>query len=229
MIDVLHTIDLGVAAHIVGNVLFIFGILRCAYGGKTYAQRAENLADALSAWYSRTKCSSRLQGKLTLERMRPKGEWPKLRGKGAAIRHMAKFALELVLEHAQDTPYDRLVRDVVGLLVAFYDILESESQFLSAAAKDKLPKIGQKLAECYGRLAKISFDSGDRLWKLSPKLHLAEHLLEYQCLFAGNPRFYWCYADEDLVGLMLDISEGCHPSTLAYSVLFKWLWSTFLD
>ena len=121
------------------------------------------------------------------------------------------------------------MRDVAGLLVACYDILESESQFLSAAAKHKLPRIGQKLAECYGCLARIAFDRGEKLWKLSPKLHLMEHLLEYQCIQAGNPRWYWTYADEDLVGLMIDIAEGCHANTLAYSVLFKLLWSLFQD
>ena len=38
-------------------------------------------------------------------------------------------------------------------------------------------------------------------------------LLEYQAIQFGNPRFYWTYADEDLVGLLMDIAQGCHVST----------------
>ena len=227
MVDVLHTIDLGIAAHIVGNIMFIYGALRGVFGGGTFKERVSELSKVLSAWYKRTKCPSRLQGSLTLERIRAKGDWPKLKAKAAAVRHLARFVLWVVEEHGDGSPYDALVLNVAGLLVAFYDILESESQFLSAAAKENLPKIGQKLADSYARLAKLSFDSGNRLWKLSPKLHLAEHLMEWQAVLYGNPRWYWTYADEDLVGMMADIAEACHPSTLPFSVLFKWLHSTF--
>ena len=135
----------------------------------------------------------------------------------------------MVLQHAEHTPLDSLMRNVTGLLVSFYDVLESESQFLSAAAKARLPKIGIKLAQSYGALAKSAFDQGQKLWKLSPKLHLAEHLMEEQAVEAGNPAWYWTNADEDLVGLMIDIAETCHANTLSYSVLFKWLWSRFCD
>ena len=54
MPDVLHTIDLGVAAHILGNVLFIFGVWRGVYGGGNYAERVNKLAQNLDAWYKRT-------------------------------------------------------------------------------------------------------------------------------------------------------------------------------
>ena len=229
MIDVLHTVDLGVAAHIIGNVLFIFGVLRAVFGGRNYEQRVGALSNALDNWYKRTKCDSRLRGKLSLERLRPSGDWPKLKGKAAAIRKLARFALEVAETYAENTAEDKLIIDVIGLLVAFYEIMDSESQFLSKAAKVNLPKIGQKLAETFGRLAKIAVDAGNRLWKLSPKLHLFEHLLEHQAINSGNPRWYWTYADEDLVGLMIDIAEGCHANTMPFSVLFKWLHSTFDD
>jgi hypothetical protein len=227
MIDVLHTIDLGVAAHIIGNILFIFGVMRAVFGGSTYVERIARVSEALTAWYKRTKCSSRIQGALTLERIRPTGQWPKLKAKAAACRHMARFALWIVETYG--TLDDGLILHVIGLLVSFYDILESESQFLSESAKATLPKIGQRLAHAYGQLAKRALDAGQRLWKLSPKLHLAEHLLETQALSSGNPRWYWTYPDEDLVGLMIDIAEGCHANTMPFSVLFKWLHTMFDD
>ena len=64
---------------------------------------------------------------------------------------------------------------------------------------------------------------GLKMWKMTPKLHMFEHLTELQCLIWGNPRFWWTYSDEDLVGYMVEVAESCHPSTLALSILFKWL------
>ena len=48
------------------------------------------------------------------------------------------------------------------------------------------------------------------------------HLCEIQ---AGmyNPRFFLTYADEDLVGQMLEVAQTCHASTLADTALYKYL------
>ena len=27
----------------------------------------------------------------------------------------------------------------------------------------------------------------------------------------GNPRFSWCYSDEDMVGQLVEVAESCHP------------------
>jgi hypothetical protein len=223
MIDVLHTVDQGVAAHIIGNILFIYGVYRACFGGGTYEERVKLLAKDLSDWYKRTKCENKLQGELTLARIRTSGQWPKLKGKAAAIKAMAGYALDLVRRLHNGSPHDILLEMLCTLLIRFYEVLYSESQFCSDAVKHELPLLGQKLAEFYTRLSVDAAYGEVRFWKMSPKLHLWEHLLEIQAVLYGNPRYYWCYADEDLVGQLIDIAETCHPATLAFSVLFKWL------
>ena len=42
-----------------------------------------------------------------------------------------------------------------------------------------------------------------------------------------QPAYFWCYADEDLVGQMIEIGENCHIITLAITVLTKWLVCAF--
>ena len=229
MIDVLHAIDLGLASHVIGNVLFIFGIIRACCGGRTYADRANNLANDLKSWYKRTRCTTRIQGKLTLERIRASGDWPKLRAKAAATRHMALYALYLVVTHGTDDRDDQLMQAICRLLCRFYEILQSESQFLCAETRAELPVLGQKLAEFYSILASSAHTASLRLWKMSPKLHLWEHLTEVVAIVWGNPAWYWTYADEDLVGQMIEIAETVHPTTLAFSVIFKWLLVIFDD
>jgi hypothetical protein len=43
----------------------------------------------------------------------------------------------------------------------------------------------------------------------------------------GNPKFYWVYADEDLVGQMIEVSRSCHPTTVAATAMYKWLLLAF--
>ena len=64
---------------------------------------------------------------------------------------------------------------------------------------------------------------GNRLWKTALKMHLCIHLCIWHALLYGNPRYYWTYGDEDLVGRLVTIAEGVHISTLAVSVLAKWV------
>ena len=86
-----------------------------------------------------------------------------------------------------------------------------------------MPKLGQRLGYLYQQLSARAFGLGLKLWKMSPKLHLFMHLTEIQCVMYGNPRYYWTYADEDLVGMMVEIAETRHPATMAFTVLFKWM------
>ena len=224
MIDVLHAVDLGLAAHIIGNIMWIFAVVRTCLGGANMAEKIKRLQTHMDAWYKRTQCSHRLQGKLSVERLRATSSaWPKLKGKGAAIRKLASYALQLAQEFANDSDNDQSILEMIRLLVRFYQIIDSESMYLTAAVRRELPEIGQKLAELYSKLAKEAFENGSRLWKATPKLHLWEHLLEHQTLEFFNPRFFWCYSDEDLVGQLVDIGATCHPRTLAVTALFKWL------
>ena len=68
---------------------------------------------------------------------------------------------------------------------------------------------------------------GVRLYKMSPLVHLCLHLCEWQAVELGNTRFYWVYADEDLVGLLIEVGRSCHPATVAVTALIKWLLLAF--
>ena len=78
--------------------------------------------EMLDAWYKSTKESSRIRGKLKIERIRTSGDWPKLKAKAAAIRHIAKFALVLAHKYDSGSEHDRIKVAVCQLLVQFYDL-----------------------------------------------------------------------------------------------------------
>ena len=228
MIDTLHSVDQGVTAHIVGNIFFILCCVRGVFGGNTYAERVRRMAADLKQWYSATRTKNKYRGKLTLERFRKQGQWPKLMGKAAAIKALCKYALHLAMTYNNGSRYDILMLEICQLMQEFYNLMDSESQFMADVARDQLPRIAQRLVEKYATLAADAFSRDMRLWKVSPKHHLFLHLCQIQAILYGNPRYYWCYPDEDLVGLAIDVAEGCHPGTMAYSMLFKWLHTRFM-
>ena len=221
MIDTLHTVDQGVASHIIGNVFWLLAVKRRAFGGRTQEQQVKALDKHMVQWYKDTKAESRVQGKLTIERVRTSGKWPKLKAKVAATRHLAAYALHLVETFGTDA--DGQVRALCQLLLRFYQLLASESQFLSEGAKAELPVLGSNLAIIYSALSAQAIERNERMWKMMPKLHMFDHLCQWQAIEVGNPRFFWTYTDEDLVGLLVECARSCHIKTVAASALFKWL------
>ena len=229
LVDTLHAVDLGVNAHLLGNVFWVMTVRRRVFGGRTQADAVANLETHMKAWIKRTKCPANLRGKLTVERLRTSAGWPKFRCKGATARHLIKYALDLMMEFGDAAnAEDVAMRGLCSLMNRFYDILHENSFWLSDDAKAELPKFGQTFVALYVQLARQYVDENRRGWKITPKHHMWEHLTEYQAIIFGNPRYYWCYADEDLVGLIVNLACSVHPSTLPESILFKWLHIQFL-
>ena len=223
MIDVLHAIDLGVAAHIVGNIFWTCVKLG-VWAGTTQAEQVDGLDKEMTQHYKDTKAKVRVQGKLTVARLRTSELWPKLKCKGAACRNLSRFALGLAQRHLG--PRETAVAQ---LLVTFYDLISGSDMFLCEEAKRQIPAIGLRLGVLYSQLAASAFAAGEKGWKMNPKLHLFQHLCEWQSVEYGSPKFYSTYADEDMVGHMVECAKTCHPRTMAGTACFKWLTFSFGD
>jgi hypothetical protein len=115
------------------------------------------------------------------------------------------------------------------LLIRFYRLQDMESQFFSAEACDEVRMLSQTFAALYAKLAKEAHDSGVKMWKHQATFHLFQHLAEYMIAFQGNPRLFWTYQDEDLVGELIEVAQGVHIACLATGVLMKWIHAAFPD
>ena len=100
--------------------------------------------------------------------------------------------------------------------------MAENGQFFPDAVKTEFSAVGNAMARLYSALSAEAYESGFRLWKFTPKVHLVIHLVEDQTCF-GNPAYFWCYPDEDLVGLSVEVGSSCHPRTLVPTSLVKWL------
>ena len=117
---------------------------------------------------------------------------------------------------------------VARQLVRFYEILDGNGLFLTDAAKTEIAQVGSRLCRGFAKLSTSSAAAGKKLWKCTPKLHLFLHMCDWD-IELGNPRFYWAYSDEDMVGQMIKAGESCHPRTLAIAGMYKWLTVVFVE
>ena len=123
--------------------------------------KVSRLGEYLKLWYQRTKCDCKIQGELTLERIRAASSaWPKLKAKAAATRKPMPFALEIALSFATSDRSDSELYDVeqtmieiCRLMVRFYECLDTESQFFGDEVRAEMPILGQRVAELYSKLA----------------------------------------------------------------------------
>ena len=88
----------------------------------------------------------------------------------------------------------------------------------------------KQLCTLYAHLGNEAAAKREKAWKGSPTFHIFLHLCQWQVPdLRLNPRSYWTYADEDLVGTLVDCAEKCHPSTMAWTALTKWVLLAFDD
>ena len=183
----------------------------------------ELLNEDLKRWYyGAGRSCYRLRGKISLDRLKTQSGWPKLQNKVASTRHLSGYCLDLCKRYNSGTEHDARRLAIVQLLHRFYEVLEQGDFFLSESALRELAEIGPNLVILYNALSTEAAALGVRSWKFSPKFHLWVHLCEDQARIL-NPKHFWCYGDEDLVGKVIKISQSVHTNNVADAAIYKWL------
>ena len=80
MVDALHAIDLGFAAHVVGNTLWE-AIKAHKWGARNQLENVNGLHSELTKWFKDHGVSTRVQGKITKDRLvsKEKSGYPKFK------------------------------------------------------------------------------------------------------------------------------------------------------
>lgn len=181
MIDVLHALDQGVTSHIIGNIWF--EVMGAKFGG-SLAEQVKALQADIKAWHKANGRKLALEGKLTPQRVRTSGDWPKLKAKGANTRHLVPYTLALAQANNSGNDHDNRRVALCQILDRFYTILESEGRWLSEAAKGEVEPMGKLLFNIYRNLSAEALrdPTKPRAWKMTQKFHLWEHLCSKQAL-----------------------------------------------
>ena len=175
MVEWLHTMDQGVLADIIGNVLWDALPLM---GVRSRAEQVKVLWAMARAYYVEAKVPSRLDN-LTEEMIKVPGKAPTQRGKAAQVRYLLPFAARLAESFAD---MDQHWQTVAVL---------TESAVLLTLCSQERPYPKHEAADLPRKVA-LLYTS----WRVKPNLHLMQELIEYQRLEARAPCEYWTYKDE---------------------------------
>ena len=107
-------------------------------------------------------------------------------------------------------------------IVEFENVFSRGGRSLPRAAQQRVQVAVEAAPVVYNVLSYHTRAAHTKRWHMIPNRHMVSHIGDDNACQA-NPRRVTCYADEDMVGLMVDIAESCHPLTLATTALFNWL------
>lgn len=224
--DMMHSYDGGVVPECIGNLLW--EIIELHPFGATQDANANGLHLSLKEFYKRRKTNkkSKIDGKITVNRIRTSGDWPLFKCKAAAGRHLLPWCIELATRFNSGSDHDNRRLALFQCLQSVVELLQHRAgRFLTEAQKRELFEISQSLFSCYSLLANEALTQGVRKWKIKPKAHLCQHLFEIDVPI--NPTWVWLYSDEDLQQHVKRIAIKSHPSHVTFLALLKWAVMTF--
>jgi hypothetical protein len=168
--------------------------------------------------------------------------YPYLKAKAAQTRHLTEFALVLALRHrhgdANHAPFvfrggNRMAGHQLAHLDAMVAMFTGLSRYHASCAALPFDEVVCKQS-LYTFLQ--SFKILHDLWRLGVpeeehkplpfhtrvKAHLLQHLVEDKIGLWGSPAEFWCYRDEDYIGVVKSLANKTkHPKTIEIRILEK--------
>ena len=229
--DVMHIVCLGVAHHVLGNTMFELCFLPKYFPGQTTAQaRCDELwrriADQYRARGTPTQMSN-LAIAFFCNMRSPHMDYPVLtsRVKAAETRHLVPIMSTIWANVCDRSGHDAHVLAVLQHLERFYNILDTPGYCMPAADQTSFEQSVAKILRHYRALCLAAVADGVNRWHEVPKFHYLWHIAQQSRVV--NPRWSWCYPDEDFMRVVKLIGQKCMDGTattkVAGKVVEKWL------
>ena len=225
-LDVLHTIDLGVAPRLAGSVLHSW-IYPNGCKEDNAAERLMHIWKDIKEAYQELNISERFTNlvlsMVVSDTRSPFSKPPILKGKAGEIRHLIPALTKVAWKKANQGEAFAHMAECLHALATFYDLLATSDFFMKQnEAKETFQAIKKCLRHC--TWLKQHYNHGIK-FKMTPKFHFAYHL-GYQAQFE-NPKVSWTYKNESWVGSMAQIghsvAHGCRAPRISKSFCNKYL------
>ena len=219
MRDPMHGVNLGVAQHVAGNVVYEMCKRKCG--------QVNHMNDWLENFWHKHKAWCRIHGlgstigQFSVANLNKAklSQYPLLHAKAANTKYLISHLAEVTLAESIEDPTNehlRAVASVVYNLAEFFWCMENSDRYMSDAARDSLYLAGTSALLIYSSLAQegAATEPG-RSWHIVPKMHYMCHPLMDAYDSKWNPAYHACWADEDFVGKMARSTARLHRSTLS--------------
>ena len=217
-VDFMHTWHLGVAQDLVGSACKLLCRARGVYQESTIAKRLNQLYAEVKAW-------AKLHGKqLALKRLRRHTlNWskgcPVLKAKAADSVIFLQYLNEKLQAHPPALGgYGGLVA-VVWAATELAGCVMSAETFLSPHEKHHIEVVGQTFLSVYASLAHEAVSKHEYYFKMRPKLHYLQHMLEDDRPSRRSPGWDNCFIFEDHIKQCIKMLRKCSHRTAERQLL----------
>lgn len=211
-LDVLHTIDLGVAARLAGSILHCWAFPNNAKrdGSMNCAKAWADLKNAYQELGTKERFNNMVISMFT-NGDKPFSQPCKLKGHAGEIRHLIPALALVAWKKAQESEAHAHMAESSHHLAKFYSIIAEEDFFME---KKKSQEASQCLRKSMIHYVWLHQHFGDGVrFTLTPKCHFLMHLA-YMCQFQ-NPATNWTYKQESFMGYISALGHSCAHGTRA--------------
>ena len=234
-VDSMHGGDSGIFCDAIGSLFWLHITNKNWYANKTVG--LADLNAKIGKYYTANR-DKRLTQVTPLSEVQIKSAtlgYPYLKASAAGARHLADFCVALAFEHlhgagtrgpfrfrpthtlaGQADLHNQLVAECFQGLAAYHRSCAA-LPFRPADCKAALYRFLQSFSDVHHMWrAGIPEDAQSSLpWHARPKAHMMQHLIEDKIDIFGSPMLFWCYGDEDYVGVIKRVCQMTkHPATL---------------
>ena len=237
--DVMHSQLLGTGKALNGSCLtyLIEGGAFGPFGNGLYRFAMENALrsayEDFNAW-KKERGINVTQPRFTVSRLgRPtRNAYPNLSSKAAASKAISFWLSERLITWASRADATDLDREVANCAWAYTEVLrlmDESDVLLTPSEGQEFFDRGHEHLQLYSDLnaksaaTKGAHERNRALWRLLPKHHHFQHLLDDVKETLINPRFYTLLCAESFIGVIGRISRTCHRSSLSLRVLQRYI------
>eukprot|EP00435_Cladocopium_sp_Y103_P050364 s1056_g15.t1 len=215
-LDMLHMIDLGVACHVYGNLLW--SVMEDSIPGRSRASRMASLNNQISALYDELEIEAQKRMKTLHVSDLASGEndYPVLKHqKGARVRDFSKVAVQLA-ENYCETLEQKHRLEACKKLDEMYEMSQLKDYKWTENNSVKFEKAVEALLSHYSWLAKEAMKKDKFRYSVVLKHHLCAHYPK-QCT-EMPPRWCWCYGPESFMGYLVKIAAASVHGTKGWQL-----------
>ena len=213
MIDWLHAVDIGVGQSILGNIFY--ESLDILWPGLPKKSQVQQLYMKMKSWYAVSKPPSRLDA-LTIEMLKLPGKGPKLRSKAGECRYLLPFGAVLARECDDGSIRRKTITNLMDNFLRLAVVVSTQPYDFAAACT-----ACENVCRLYVALEQSALAAGDDLsWRVKPKLHMMQELIQHVGVEFGSARDFWTYQDESWGGWLSNCAARRGGAKFAGTVAF---------
>ena len=218
-LDSMHVCSLGICQQVNGNVLWEAILSGYCGEGSTQSCLQRCYQDYME-FCSRHQISNR-QDVFSVKTFNKKTRqnYPLMLHKAKEGEETLKYTYHIACKINDGSLHANLRQSCVWGLLRYYDVIRVSGRTFTAAQLSELRFAGETMLVSYAALAIESVEHEINAWRIVPKFHLFQHLVETADV-NGNPRFVSCYSDEDLVGKLAVFARHSHIATQDLNTMF---------